>query len=304
MTGIPPVVEWTTLVRSDSELGERPVWDARTGTVVWVDILTGTVHRSAPPTEGRPGPWADTTVQVGAVVGAVALREGGGLVAAADSAFLMLDARGRPDADPVVVDLPPGQRVNDAACDPAGRLLAGTTSVSGAPGGGVLWSLTADRRHATLLEGVTESNGLDWSGDGAVLYYVDSGEPVVRRYAYDVADGRLGPRLADLAVLGPDEGVPDGLVVDSEGAVWVALWQGGAVHRYAPDGSLLGRVDLPVDQPTCPCFAGPRLDLLVVTTAWEGLAPGARAAQPLAGSLLGTASSSTGRLPHRFAEPR
>lgn len=304
MTAALRVDEWTTLVPSDNELGERPLWDASTGTVVWVDVHAGTLHRATPPAEGRAAPWADSTVPVGSTVGAVALRADGGLVAAADSAFLLLDAHGRPDADPVEVALPEGQRFNDAACDPAGRLLAGTTSVSGSPGGGVLWSLAPDRRYTTLLEGVTESNGLDWSGDATVLYYVDSGEPVVRRYAYDVADGRLGHRLADLAVLDPGEGVPDGLVVDSDGAVWVALWQGGALRRYAPDGALLARADLPVAQPTCPCFAGPALDLLVVTTAWEGLSPEQRDVQPLAGSLLGAVPGPTGRPPHRFGRQR
>src|SRR5207237_6497386 len=113
-----------------------------------------------------------------------------------------------------------------------------------------------------------------------------------------------GPRLTDLAVIEQGDGVPDGLVVDSDGAVWVALWQGGALRRYGPDGARLSHVDVPVAQPTCPGFAGPALDLLVVTTAWEGLTTGERELQPKAGSLLAAVPGPTGRPPHRFGRQR
>ena len=94
--------------------------------------------------------------------------------------------------------------------------------------------------------------------------------------------------------------MPDGLVVDADGAVWVALWEGGAVRRYAADGTLLVHLDVPVSLPTCPGFAGPRLDQLVVTTAWQELEPAARADQPWAGHLLVAPLAVRGRLPQRF----
>ncbi len=302
MTSAAVVGSWHVAVASACELAERPVWDARSETIVWVDVIGGVLHRSTPAgTEGATaGAWYDETVSVGDVLGAVALRTDGGLVAAVDSSFRLLDADGRDDGDPVVVDLPAGQRFNDAACDPAGRLLAGTTSTVGQVGAGLLWLLAPSGQVRVLLEAVTESNGLDWSSDGTILYFVDSGEPVVRRYAYDVGTGELRGRLADLAVLGPDEGVPDGLVVDSEGAVWVALWEGGAVRRYAPDGDLIEHHVMPVDRPTCPAFAGAGLDVLVVTTGWEGLDQSERALQPWAGHLLTGRVDARGRLPHRF----
>jgi sugar lactone lactonase YvrE len=151
-----------------------------------------------------------------------------------------------------------------------------------------------------VLEGVTESNGLGWSLDGSVAYYVDSGEPVVRRYAYDQAVGTFGQRLADLAVLTEGEGVPDGLVVDAAGAVWVALWEGGAVRQYAPDGELLRHLPTPVSRPTCPGFAGPGLDVLVVTSAWEGMGQAERHAELWAGHLLTAPVGAVGCLPHRY----
>ena len=302
MTSAAVVGSWHVAVASACELAERPVWDARSGTIVWADVIGGVLHRSTPAgTEGATaGAWYDETVSVGDVLGAAALRTDGGLVAAVDSSFRLLDADGRDDADPVVVDLPAGQRFNDAACDPAGRLLAGTTSTVGQVGAGLLWSLAPSGQVRVLLEAVTESNGLDWSSDGTILYFVDSGEPVVRRYAYDVGTGELRGRLADLAVLGPDEGVPDGLVVDSEGAVWVALWEGGAVRRYAPDGDLIEHHVMPVDRPTCPAFAGAGLDVLVVTTGWEGVDQSERALQPWAGHLLTGRVDARGLLSHRF----
>jgi len=295
---------WRVVVAAGCELGEHPVWDAASGTVVWVDLPAGAVHRSTPPASYGEG-WHDGSVVVAGEIGVVALRADGGLIAAADSAFLRLDASGRPDGDPFPVDLPAGASFNDGACDPAGRFLAGTTSAADRPGNGVLWSLDPSGSITTLLEGIVESNGLGWSLDGSVLYYVDSGEPVVRRYSYDCADGSLGPRLADLAVVQDGGGVPDGLVVDADGAVWVALWEGGAVRQYAADGTLLAHLHVPVSLPTCPGFAGADLDQLVVTSAWQGLAPAVRADQPWAGHLLVAPVSVRGLLPHRFgAGPR
>jgi sugar lactone lactonase YvrE len=290
---------WRVAVAGGCELAERPVWDDVTDSLVWADVLAGTVHRSTPG-RARSGPWPDEAVRIGSVVGALALRSDGGLVAAADSAFVLLDHRGRADADPVEVDLPAGQRFNDAACDPAGRLLAGTTSTVGELGAGVLWSLDATGAVSVLLAGVTESNGLGWSADGSVLYYVDSGEPVVRRYAYDPGTGALGRRLPDLVELAEGEGVPDGLVVDRDGAVWFAAWDGGCVRRYSPLGELLEQRALPVTRPTCPGFAGPALDVLVVTTAWEGLDQAERARQPWAGHVLVAEAGAAGRPAHRY----
>ncbi len=222
-------------------------------------------------------------------------------MAAADAAFIQLDRRGQIDADPIGVDMPQGSRFNDAACDPHGRFLAGTTSGPSRPGTGVLWSLSPSGQVHTLLEGLVESNGLAWSQDGAVLYFVDSGEPAIRRYSYETETGSLGQRLTDLAVIADGDGVPDGLVVDAHGAVWVALWGGGAVRRYAPDGELLTHVTVPVSQPTCPGFVGPERRHLVVTSGWEGLTPESRDREPWAGHLLTAPVPAVGRPSHPFA---
>lgn len=299
MTVETKVGPWKVAVASACELAERPVWDVSESALFWVDVLGGVLHRSHAPLDAGNG-WRDSAAKIGQTVGAVVLRADGGLVAAADRGFVMLDQQGRIDADLIPVDMPPDQRFNDAVCDPAGRLLAGTTSCTSSPDQGLLWSLDASGIVTTLLESVTESNGLGWSLDGRTMYYVDSGEPVIRRYRYDAEHGRLGDRLTDLTGFDSHNGVPDGLVVDSDGAVWVAMWQGSAVRRYSPDGQLLAHVDTPVDRPTCPGFAGPGLDLLVLTTAWEAMTPEERIAWPWSGHLLSAPVSVSGQLPHRY----
>ena len=293
--------DWTVVVAAGCELGERPLWDERSGTVVWVDCLAGVMHRSRADFAGAPFvSWSDEVTCLGPSVGSVGLRADGGLVATVGAAFVLLDGYGRADADPVQVDLPAGHRFNDGACDPAGRFLAGTTAGTTGASDAVLWSMGPEYSPRVLLDAVTESNGLGWSPDGLTFYYVDSGEQVVRRYRYDVRSGELGARLGDLATIADTDGVPDGLVVDSDGAVWVALWQGGSVRRYSPNGKVLASLPLPVDRPTCPALAGPDLDLLVVTTGWEGLDEVQRKALPLSGHLFVRRVPWPGIPPFRF----
>lgn len=273
------------------ELGEHPVWDAGSGRVGWVDVPTGDLRwlgRGLIETWSLPAP-----------LGAVALRQRGGVVAAAGTGFEFRDASGNPDRDRIDGLLPSGVRYNDGACDPQGRFVIGTATVDGRRGGGALYRLDPAGAVTVLLEGVTESNGLCWSLDGAIFYYVDSGDPVIRRYAYS-ADGLLS-RLPDFYVAADGDGVPDGLCIDAEGALWVAMWQGGTLRRLAPDGSELDVIPVPVSQPTCPAFVGRKLDRLVLATAWESLATDQRAEQPWAGHLLGTIPGVRGVAAHAFA---
>jgi sugar lactone lactonase YvrE len=135
-----------------------------------------------------------------------------------------------------------------------------------------------------LVTGVTESNGLAWSADGATMYYVDSGEPVVRRYRYS-ADG-APQRGADLCTVPAGGGVPDGLCLDALGDLWIAIWEGSALWRVSPGGELLEEIATPVSRPTCPTFGGSDLGTLFVATAWEGMDARERAGEPWAGHLL------------------
>jgi sugar lactone lactonase YvrE len=258
------------------ELGEHPIWDAARDRVGWVDVFAGELRWVGGEGSDR---W-----RLPAPLGAAALRRSGGVVAAAGDGIHFLDAAGCSDREPIAGFLPAGVRFNDAACDPLGNFVCGTVSLDGRPAQGSLYRLGPQGRIETLVSDVTESNGLAWSPDGATMYYVDSGEPVVRRYAYDAG---LPPRRGtDLCAVADGRGIPDGLCVDAEGAVWVCLWEGAAVWRLSPDGELLDAIDVPVSRPTCPAFGGPGLARLFVASAWEGMDEAERRDEPLAGNLL------------------
>jgi len=282
---------WSVAVACHCELGERPVWDSRNATLWWVDILAGALH-------SLDAHHGHRVRQRDAPLGTVALRDRGGVMVASARSIVLLDDDGRIDAEPIEVDFDEGIRFNDGAVDPAGRFVVGTTAIDGRRGAGALYSVDVLGGVRTLLEGVTESNGVGWSPDARTMYYVDSGEPAVRRYDYDCETGNVH-RSSDLVALDPATGAPDGLVVDAEGGVWVAMWSGGALLRYDSGGSLLSRWPTPVTRPTCPAFADD--GQLYLTTAWEGLDETHRAGQPWAGHVLVRRAPVAGLPVSRFA---
>jgi sugar lactone lactonase YvrE len=290
-------LEWEVAVPASAELGERPVWDPNAAGVVWVDINAGLLHRFT-------ADAGDTViVSAGVPVGAAAPRAGGGYVLATPDGFRLVAADGGADGPPVV---PPGMpanvRFNDGACDPAGRFWAGTAATDGQAKTASLYRLDANGSVTEVLTAVTESNGLGWSPDAATFYYTDSGEPAsrVRAFGFDLQAGTLHDER-ELIRFGPDDGVADGLVVDADGCLWIAMWNGGCVRRYSADGELLGVYPVPVSRPTCPGFGGPNLDELYLTTAWQELGDGWPAAEPLAGHLLRSRPGARGQAPNCYA---
>lgn len=153
---------------------------------------------------------------------------------------------------------------------------------------------------ARVLAGVTISNGLAWTRDAAMMYYIDSPTQRIDAFAYEAETGEIRDRRTVVRI--PAElGSPDGMTIDTEGGLWVALWGGNAVHRYV--GSRLDRViPLPVSRPTSCAFGGPDLDELYVTSAWKGLSPAARRAEPLAGALFRLRPGVRGVLPGVFQD--
>ncbi|MGC9537604.1 SMP-30/gluconolactonase/LRE family protein [Streptomyces sp. UG1] len=258
-------------VRAEAELGEGPTWDADRGLLLWIDILGSRIH-TFDPVSGRRG--VRTTPQH---VGAVKPRAGGGLVLNLRDGVGLLD----PDDtfrwlhhEPV-----PGRRANDAAVAPDGALWAGTMRYDEAPGGGTLSRLTGAGAVDVVLDDVAVSNGTGWSPDGSLMYYIDS--PTRRIDVFDYADGGVTGRRPFVEIE-DGAGFPDGLTVDADGCVWVALWEGSAVRRYTPSGELDRVIELPVPRVTACAFAGPGLTDLYITTARVGLA----APPPLSGSLF------------------
>ena len=276
-----------------TELGEGPVWDPRAACLYFVDILRGHVHRY------EPGTRSHSIYAVNQSVGAVALTETGDLALAARDGFARLDLEsGRLTMVAKIEADRPDLRMNDGNCDAAGRFWAGTMALDERSGAGALYRLSEDGRVETMLRPVTISNGLDWSDDARQMYFIDSPTQRVDVFDFDLRDGAISNRRTFVQIP-PDAGVPDGLTLDAEGFVWVSLWRGGAVHRYAPDGVLDCIVRLPVTHPTSCAFGGSDLRDLYITTAAIALSAQERTQQAGAGGLFRCRPGPAGRPAHR-----
>jgi sugar lactone lactonase YvrE len=191
--------------------------------------------------------------------------------------------------------------MNDGSCDASGRFWAGTMALDERPGAGTLYRLSGDGHVETVLRPVTISNGLDWTDDDERMYFVDTATGCVDVFDFDAAAGAISNRRTFVRIA-PEQGAPDGLTVDAEGCVWVSLWGGGAVHRYAPRGTLECVVRLPVTHPTSCAFGGNDLRELYITTAAIALTERERARQTNAGDLFRCRPGPAGRAPHRFKD--
>ncbi|MDQ2812319.1 MAG: SMP-30/gluconolactonase/LRE family protein [Actinomycetota bacterium] len=280
------------VVPAQCELAEGPVWDAARGLLRWVDILPGRVHALDPATGAHR--WFD----VGDPVGTVGLTRSGGLVVALADRFALSDHDGRHPrslgeftVDRSVV------RFNDGKPDPWGNFCAGTCAWrhDGPPCG--LYRLRPDGAVGEILGDVGLSNGLDWSDDRTAFYFADSASGGVDVFDTDPETGTLGARRRFVTV----GGVPDGLTLDAEGGLWLAVWGSAELRRYTPGGVLDTVVTLPVSQVTSAAFGGADLSTLYITTARENFTPADLAGQPHAGDIFACTPGVTGRLPFLFA---
>lgn len=280
------------LVDAAAEVGEGPRWDARTGTLVWVDIHGKRVHRFDPST------GTDSHEAVDAQVGAAALRARGGYVLMLEGTVAAWTPGESPRTLLEVEAGQPGRRFNDAACDPAGRLLAGTMDTGeGGAGQGRLYSVEGGVARL-MAEGIGLPNGVDWSPDGHRLYFTDSLTEAVGVFDYDPDTGAVGAQVGGVPVPG---GLPDGHTVDADGNLWVALWSAGEVVRLTPEGRVLTRIAVPVPEVTSCAFGGHELATLYITTMRQPGADG-REPPPHAGGLFAVdAVGAVGRPPHPFA---
>jgi sugar lactone lactonase YvrE len=262
-----------------ADVGEGPAWDEGSDCLVWVDIVAGTVHLTNE--DGSPR----SEFAVGRHVGAALPRDSGGWLLATREGFAVLDPSGRTEPLLDILGLDTSIRFNDGKCDAWGRAFAGTMAYDERPGVGSLFRLDNGPRAEEVISGVTISNGLGWSPDSSVLYYVDTGAPCVDAYEYDVETGSIGSKET-LCTLPGGSGAPDGLTVDDDGCIWVALWGGAAVYRYSPAGLLDTVVRLPATQVTSCTFGGASGDILFITTARYRLEEHQLAREPLAGGLF------------------
>ena len=289
MTRAPAVLHAEIVVEAAAEHAEGPLWDARDGTLVWVDQYRGIVRRAQPSVDGaleEQEPF-DLGMPVGAIVpapgGAGDDDDGDGWLVAAGRGFHRLARDG--SLSPIVDVLPDDgvrRRMNDGKLDPHGRFWAGSMAFDKTPGAGALYRLDGDRA-TVMLDGVTISNGLAWTPDGGTLFYIDTPTQTVRRFAVT----SHGLEAAEVVVrIPPEQGAPDGMCIDDDGCLWVALWGGGAVQRYAPDGRLLARVEVAAAQVSSCCFGGPDGSTLFITTSAEDYDAEALARDPRAGMVF------------------
>jgi sugar lactone lactonase YvrE len=258
-------VEVTAVWSPGTTLGEGPLWSVADGALLWLDIKGRRAFRYRPATGEREA------FDLPEEVGAVALRRGGGLVAAARSGFAFCDLeRGRlePIADPER-DLD-GNRFNDGKCDPLGSFFAGTMDDACERPTGSLYRLAPDLTVERVDTGYVVTNGPAFSPDGRTMAHNDSLARTILAFDRDPADGALSRRRV-LRTLAPEEGLPDGMTYDAEGFLWCAHWAGARLSRVAPDGTVERTLPIPARDVTSCAFGGEGLDVLYVTTASDGL---------------------------------
>ena len=279
-------------VPAQCELAEGPFWDAARGRLRWVDILRGQVHALDPVT------GAHTSFGTGGELGTAGLTRDGGLVLALSDHFALsgddgadLRRLGDFSVDGTVF------RFNDGKPDPWGNFWAGTCTLADKGPPCALYRLGPDGSVTELLGGIGLSNGLDWTEDRRAFYFADSYGGGVDVFATDPDTGALSGRQQFIPVSG---GLPDGLTLDADGGLWLAVWGSGELRRYTPDGRLDTVVKLPVTQVTSAAFGGPDLGTLYITTARENFTPAEAAAQPHAGDIFACTPGVTGRPPYLF----
>jgi xylono-1,5-lactonase len=283
-------------LRAGAELGEGPLWDAEREALWWVDLLGGTINCLQYRT------LTNTVVEAGETVSALALRRGEtSLLVALQSGFGIVDPIAGSVSRVMSVDEgKPNNRFNDGKVDSQGRFWAGTMDFDSLAGRGALYRLSPDWKCEGVLSGVGCSNGLDWSPDDTLMYYVDTPTQRVDEFEFDAETGKLGQRRPFVTIPETD-GRPDGLAVDAEGSVWLAVFGASAVYRFDRQGRRTGSIDLPVLSVTSCAFGGPDLRDLFITTAAAGFDYGPLDGQPLAGAIFRVEVDTPGQAPNRFA---
>ncbi|HDR51202.1 MAG TPA: SMP-30/gluconolactonase/LRE family protein [Mariniphaga anaerophila] len=248
-----------------SDLGEGAIWNYKTGELIWVDITGKILNFYNPKLKNNK------EMLTGQMIGTVVPAESGKVMVALENGFYQLDPEtgakkliANPEEDI------PGNRFNDGKCDPAGRFWAGTMSTTGKRQAGALYRLDADGSVHKMIDNVGTSNGIVWSLDKTKMYYIDTPTRKVMAWDYNNETGEIShPKTA---VNVPEEmGYPDGMTIDADGNVWIALWSGSAVGCWNPEtGELLRTIDVPAKNVTSVAFGDDDLGTLYITTARTG----------------------------------
>ncbi len=269
------------LIHCNNVLGECPLWDPTRQTLFWVDIDMGLLH------EYHPASLDLRVHQIGQKFGCIALTDTDQLLLATELGFAFYQPGDPPPAN--FLDVIPqgmGSMFNDGKVSPGGELWAGS---KGPRGTSTLFRLSQDLTCSTLLENISISNGIGWSLDGKFFFHTDSLDHTIYRYTLQ------GEKLTNKEIFyTPPEGTPDGLTIDSDGNLWVAIWDGGRVVQLSPEGEELAQIIMPVSRPTTVVFGGTDLRTLYITSASVDLTEKEKSAQPHAGALFSIQTQSEG----------
>jgi sugar lactone lactonase YvrE len=261
------------------DVGEGPTWDPETRSLMFVDVTPGRIHRFTPDT-GRLD-----IVEFGQPVGAaIPVDRERTVVAARDGIYLADPSAGHPILIADIESENPGNRMNDAKVDPAGRLWAGTMAFDFAEGAAALYRVSGGSWERVLSD-LTIANGLDWSPDGTLMYFIDSPTYRIDLFDFDATNGVPSDRRTFIEGEAAD-GMPDGMTVDADGGVWIAYFGAGEVRHFDPQGSHLDTVTVPASQVTSCCFGGDAMDTLYITSAAYELTEEQRRREPLAGAVF------------------
>jgi len=272
-----------------SDLGEGPIWSPQTNCVTWTDITQNKFHTADLDT------GATQTFSAPSMLGAIAHTRGGDYIAATQEGFAHVSIDGKFSV--LHSFLAADMRMNDGKVDPVGRFWAGSLALTFEKNRGSLYVLEKDGSYLSVLDNLTLSNGMGWSPDSNFFYYIDSIPGVLRRFDYEAVHGRISNPV-DLITFDTSKGIPDGMSVTVDGKIAVALWDGGRVEIFEPSGKKISEIKLGVSRPTSCTFGGADGNVLIVTTASQGIELDK---EPSAGKILAvTGTGLSGLPPHRY----
>ena len=281
--------------RCGNEVGESVLWDPEREEVLWVDIERGSILRLEP----RSG--AVHSSQPDDRIGAIGLREGGGLVLGLASGFALLDSiDGSLERLQTVESDLPTTRLNDGRVDRSGRFICGgMDEAANKQPISAVYRLDPDQQVHRIIDAVHISNSICFSPNGTQMYFTDMPSAQILVYSYDTDLGvPHDPKV--FADLSDQPGLADGSTIDADGCLWNAQWGGGRIVRYTPSGAIDRVIELPATNPTCPAFGGSDLRTLFITTATAGLSEAQRRAEPDAGALFCVEVEAVGLSEPRF----
>lgn len=274
-------MEAQLVINTKAKLGEGPIWHHEQNQLYWIDIEGRQLHLYKPDVGELTS--FPTQERIGTVV---PIKEGGALIALQNGIYSMDLSSGHMTLITNPLDTLPDMRFNDGKCDPAGRFWVGTMHLQNKQGAASLYVMDSHHHVRQVLDNLTISNGIIWSGDQKTMYFIDTPTRQVKAFEYNVTTGDISS--PSVAITIPDgSGDPDGMTIDEEGMLWIGLWGGAAVGRFNPNtGELIQKIEVPALNVTACAFGGELLDTLYITTASIGMNEAQQKKYPHAGGLF------------------